>query len=189
MANTKQQFLNAYKTGNTSALRELARQLNRDSFKADSRAQPVMPQSAQAPVVVHMPAIEPRQVTDNLHLADFEQKRAAAVIKASEAAQKLHERQTEILESEAKNRQAMAQFASVFADALVSFSESNTSMMKQVSELTATVASLKATVAEMANAVARNAEGSKRAIELLQKPKRIIREGGKIIGIETGSNS
>lgn len=187
MPTTKQKLLQAYKSGDMASLRGLAQQMRAIEHRANklrvvtSVAVPEPPKPAPEPAVRReelVRVIEKTMAPDEQilelqrqkELAEIELRRVQAVAVQNEQAVALY--WATVLEGDAKNRAAMAEVVQGLAEAVAG-------MQDTMRQFQATIDSL----------IAANAASAKRAAEALAKPKRIIRENGRIVGIETGSNS
>lgn len=189
----RDQLVGAYKHGDSHALRRIAQQINQLRFKTDQMTaglpqgsgQIAAPAASQV-VLAHPPAPVVRKVvrpvTDDekamarlaadkasaeveLLRIDLELKRAQLVQLQQE--QYLAAQRAQVLQSDMENRAIMAQIAGALQTAAASVSE-------------ATVG-IRESVADMAKAQNDNAQ---KAAQVLEKPRRIVRENGRIVGIE-----
>jgi len=187
MPTTKQRLLQAYKSGDMASLRGLAQQMRAIEHRAN-KLRVVTPVAVPEPLPLPPPepvvrreelvrVIEKTMAPDEQilelqrqkELAEIELRRVQAVAVQNEQAVALY--WATVLEGDAKNRAAMASVVQGLGDAVAG-------MQDTMRQFQTTIDSL----------IAANAASAKRAAEALAKPKRIIRENGRIVGIETGSN-
>jgi len=189
----RDQLVGAYKHGDSHALRRIAQQINQLRFKTDQMTAglPQAPEQIPAPAASQVVLAQPpapvvrkvvRPVTDDekamarlaadkasaeveLLRIDLELKRAQLVQLQQE--QYLAAQRAQVLQSDMENRAIMAQIAGALQTAAASVSE-------------ATVG-IRESVADMAKAQNDNAQ---KAAQVLEKPRRIVRENGRIVGIE-----
>jgi hypothetical protein len=187
VATTKDRLLQAYRKGDMTALRNMAQQMRAIEHRANRLrvvtpvALPEPPKPAPEPVVKReelVRVIEKTMAPDEQilelqrqkELAEIELRRVQAVAVQNEQAVALY--WATVLEGDAKNRAAMAQVVQGLGDAVAG-------MQDTMRQFQSTIDSL----------IAANAESAKRAAEALARPKRVIRENGRIVGIEIGSKS
>ena len=186
MSTTKQRLLQAYKSGDMVSLRGLAQQMRAIEHRAN-KLRVVTPVVAPEPPPKPEPVVKREELVRVIEktmapdeqilelqrqkeLAEIELRRVQAVAVQNEQAVALY--WATVLEGDAKNRAAMASVVQGLGEAVAG-------MQDTMQQFQTTIDSL----------IAANAASAKRAAEALAKPKRIIRENGRIVGIETGSNS
>ena len=186
MPTTKPRLLQAYKSGDMVSLRGLAQQMRAIEHRANKlrvvtpvvalepppKPEPVVKREELVRVIEKTMAPDEQilELQRQKELAEIELRRVQAVAVQNEQAVALY--WATVLEGDAKNRAAMASVVQGLGEAVAG-------MQDTMQQFQATIDSL----------IAANAASAKRAAEALAKPKRIIRENGRIVGIETGSNS
>lgn len=196
----RDQLVGAYKHGDSHALRRIAQQINQLRFKTDQMTAG-LPQGsgqitapaasqvvlAQTPAPVVRKVVRP--VTDDekamarlaadkasaeveLLRIDLELKRAQLVQLQQE--QYLAAQRAQVLQSDMENRAIMAQIAGALNEAM-----NGVTVASQ--QFTQTAKGLQESVQDLAKSQSQTAA---KAAEVLEKPRRIVRENGRIVGIE-----